>query len=78
MKCIYQVKQYGKTQYGSLTQAEFTTMIATPFWNSTLRYMKNSHLMVGNYKGGVNLSTESEQYMYSSGQSHPVNWRFKA
>jgi hypothetical protein len=78
MKCILSVKQFGKTNYGSLTQAEFTSMIAAPFWTSALKYMKNSHLMVGDHKKGIVTSPESEQYMYSSGQSHPVNWRFKA
>ena len=29
MRCIYAVKQFGKTNYGSLTDAEFETIITT-------------------------------------------------
>lgn len=40
-------------------------------------YMKSSHVMVGDHKKGRNYSNESESYLFSSGQNHPVNWRFK-
>jgi hypothetical protein len=70
---------YGKTKYGSLTEAEWTDMITKNlFWTSALKYMQISHLMVGDHKSGPKISPESESYMYSSGQNHPVNWRFKA
>jgi len=42
-------------------------MLESPFWVSTLKYMKNSHLMVGDYKKGIVTSPESAAYVYSSG-----------
>ena len=68
MKCIYAVKQFGKTNYGSLSAAEFETLFTThEFFKSALKYMKNSHVMVGDYKKEPNHSYESEAYVYSSG-----------
>lgn len=79
MKAIYAVKEYGKTTYGSLTAVEFTTMTTTHphFKTSMITYMKNSHVMVGDYKKIYDTSSESEAYVLSSGQTHPANWRFK-
>ncbi len=42
-------------------------MLANPFWTSGVAYIKNSHLMVGDYKKGITTSPESESYLYSSG-----------
>ena len=68
MRCIYAVKQYGKTAYGSLTPEEWDLMITThEFFKGALKYMNNSHVMVGNYKNEPVYSSESESYMYSSG-----------
>lgn len=62
MKAIYAVKEYGKTTYGSLTAAEFTAMTTTHshFKVSMNAYMKNSHVMVGDYKTNFPRSPESE------------------
>jgi len=40
--------------------AEWTAMLANPFWTSTVAYIKNSHLMVGDYKKAIVHSPESE------------------
>jgi len=68
MRCIYAVKQYGKTNYGSLTADEWTEMTTKhEFFKNALKYMNNSHAMVGNYKNEPTYTSESESYVYSSG-----------
>jgi len=78
MKCISATKQFGKTSYGSLTGAEFESLITKhAFFVAMNKYIQNSHVMVGDHAAGGHLSFESEAYMLSSAQNHPANTRFK-
>jgi hypothetical protein len=71
------VKQYGKTKYGAMVEAEFKDMMKKhPFFNGMLHYMENSFLMKDDYAAKKDYTTESEAYLISGGVINPMQYRF--
>jgi len=49
MKTIYSVKQYGKTEYGTLAYPEYIKLLADDLWGYMYTYMNGSYVMQGEY-----------------------------
>lgn len=77
MRCILAIKEYGKTQYGHVTEPEFKLMYEKhDFFKQMWPYMKNAYIMEGDYKLGKPHTVESEAEQSSGGTVHPMQYRF--